>query len=158
MRSVDFWPLSESGNLKSQKDAIGYHTSRSLYKTCIDIICLKLEKENVTWNVLFVTWNSLGDWVHSRMDAHMGKRESDYSCPSWFLTWPNQACESKGKNVGTLQNNEVPTRKRDHKIPCFVGRYGVWQGLLPTAAIFARNAFSIQKTLAEVKNAGFWQH
>ena len=63
---------------------------------------LKLKKENVTWNVLFVTWNSLADWVHSRMDAHIGKRESDCSYPSWFLTWPNQARESKGKRVGTF--------------------------------------------------------
>jgi hypothetical protein len=35
---------------------------------------------------------------------------------------------------------------------------GIWQGFVPTAAMFARDASSVQKTLAEVKNADFWQH
>jgi hypothetical protein len=35
---------------------------------------------------------------------------------------------------------------------------GIWQGFVPTAAMFARDASSVQKTLAEVKNAGFWRH
>jgi hypothetical protein len=32
---------------------------------------------------------------------------------------PHGASESKGKRMGTFQNNEVPTQERDHKIPGF---------------------------------------
>ena len=45
------------------------------------------------------------------------------SCLCWFLTRPNQAHESKGKRVGTFQNNEVPTQQRDRKIPGFADTY-----------------------------------
>lgn len=31
---------------------------------------------------------------------------------------------------------------------------GIWQGFIPGAAMFARDALSVQKTLAEVKNVG----
>jgi len=45
-------------------------------------------------------------------------------------------------------------------LPFFLGwqtlvGIGVWQGFLPTAAIFAQDALSVQKALAEAKKVGF---